>query len=208
MCRRGFLGPLLSHQTSGPWGRALSQRPSALRPRLLPRCCVPSVAFLDLVNLGFKQGERLGSLGTERRYCCHVWAGGGTPPWQPSLLGTLQAAFLSPALSTPVSFLPAPPLAHAWRLDTNATTSRSGLESASLCWGQSRDLGCSHLTQSMGSTELLWTEAEPENRAVLSHCIQYCDGGLCHQPAPSRVAGTNQGGLQVQSPHLGAKNVT
>ena len=84
-------------------------------------------------------------------------------------VGDSAAPFLSPALSTPLSFLPALPRAHTWRLDTNATTSRSGLESASLSWGQSRDLGCSHLTQSMGSTELLGTEAEPEKQAVLSH---------------------------------------
>ena len=59
-----------------------------------------------------------------------------------------------------LSFLPARPLAHTWRLYTNVTTSRSGLESATLFWGQSWDLSCSHVTQSTRDTELLWTEAE------------------------------------------------
>ena len=36
----------------GHGGRALSHRPSALRPKLLPRCGVPFVTFLDLITLG------------------------------------------------------------------------------------------------------------------------------------------------------------
>ena len=50
---------------------------------------------------------------------------------------------------------------------------------------------------------------EAEAGARLS-CRFVCgsDGGLCHQTAPSRVAGANQGGLQVQSPCLGAKKRT
>lgn len=69
-CRKGSWAPLLSHQASGPWRRALSHRPSALRPKLLPRCGVPFVTFLDLVPYGFRQGEHLGSLGAGRNYFC------------------------------------------------------------------------------------------------------------------------------------------
>ena len=81
------------------------------------------------------------------------------------------------------------------------------------------DRGCGRRRRTEAWTEA-WTEAEDggggrrlcieaEAGARLS-CRFVCgsDGGLCHQTAPSRVAGANQGGLQVQSPCLGAKKRT
>ena len=140
-----------------------------------------------------------------------MWTG-GCATMTVSAVRDRQAPLLLPALSTPLSFLPAPPLAHTWRLDTNVTTSRSGLESATLSWGQSWDLSCSspraHGTQNCCG-QRLWTEAEDggcgqrrrtEAGAGLS-CGFVCGsgGGLCRQAAPSRVAGANQGAPGAES---------
>ena len=73
-------------------------------------------------------------------------------------------------------------------------------------WTEAEDRGVDGGVDGGGGRRLC---IEAEAGARLS-CRFVCgsDGGLCHQTAPSRVAGANQGGLQVQSPCLGAKKRT